>query len=731
VAESQQSTKPVVPLPLWVYPTITVLISVIAAVVRVVITPRFYYFDDTQNGAFGIWYELGERLLSGRWSILNPQVWQGGNYLAEGQWGLFNPLTLLFGLGTQAIDDVVLYVTIVKIALLAAMALGVYLLSRSFGAHPAWSVVAGVAAPLAGFTMYMDAPSWVTGLVNSALIPFAWWALRRTLNEKKSPLPFLIFAYLLITAGYIFGVMILAVILGVTLLEALMSKDRDNIRLSLIASVFSGLVTIAIYLPGILTAPVTSRGGFSVRNDYFLNADINDLLAAAVPSSTVSIQGWWGVVAPVPLQYVAWFLPLFVLVLPMTKEATRKLVPLLVVLGISLLLVLGPSAIGPIRFPVRMMPYVVISALVIFAVAASHRYPATLSWKRLLLVGGVAAGSTWFAFVEVPRTGFQLAAFFVGIAIALLALRWVSTLAFAQRAPEWRHDLAAGVIVLTTLALVVPQALVDRSSPLGDFGVPSSISEMKRPLGQAENDVLVVGDVQAMGTMPNYQETLVANLWYVNDHNVMNVYSVLQFNGFSSELCMDWRGSTCPELFSALFVPDEQTGVLLVDLLSINSLLVLNMDGTVDAPAEPSGWSLRETGEYSYLYVRDDLVAPAGGVVWQSDGLEVTTVDTSETSVTLRVDKVPSDGGQIALSRLAWPGYSIDNGEFVDPVRGYLLSAHIDADAAGKTVEISFRPPGWALELASFVIAMAIAIVWPVMHVRKRRKQRVALNAEA
>ena len=49
---------------------------------------RFYFADDTQAGAYGIWYELGERLRAGTLPLLEVSTWQAGNVLAEGQWGV-------------------------------------------------------------------------------------------------------------------------------------------------------------------------------------------------------------------------------------------------------------------------------------------------------------------------------------------------------------------------------------------------------------------------------------------------------------------------------------------------------------------------------------------------------------------------------------------------------------------------------------------------------------------
>ena len=43
----------------------TVLTVIIAACIPLLYTPRYYFLGDTQIGAFGQWYHLGEKLRSG------------------------------------------------------------------------------------------------------------------------------------------------------------------------------------------------------------------------------------------------------------------------------------------------------------------------------------------------------------------------------------------------------------------------------------------------------------------------------------------------------------------------------------------------------------------------------------------------------------------------------------------------------------------------------------------
>ncbi|MBN9169746.1 MAG: YfhO family protein, partial [Microbacterium sp.] len=386
----------------------------------------FYFADDSEIGAFGQWWKLGDSLLSGGIPVLNPRAWEAGNYFAEGQWGLLNPVTWLIALGARASENPAALMAIVKIAFFVVMCLGVYLLARSFGASAPWAALAGVLAPLGGFTVYMDAPSWATGLLNAALLPWVWWGLRRMVEGDRSIWAYVVSSYVLITFGYVFGVMVLVVVLLESLVRALVQRDRARALRVLVASVWGGLLTIVVYLPGVLTAPVTERAGLGISNTGFLNADLSDLFSAASPTATATIGSWWGPETAAPLVYAAWILPLFPLVLPMTRDAVRRCIPLLVVGAVALLAVIGPSQVGPIRWPVRFMPYLVIVAVVLFAVAASDGFPRRVARRGILWSFGLIVLSTGLAFASTPNEWKGIGLTAVVQSVFVLAAAWVA-----------------------------------------------------------------------------------------------------------------------------------------------------------------------------------------------------------------------------------------------------------------------------------------------------------------
>lgn len=710
-------------------PLAVAVLTVAMSLLRVAWTPGFYYADDTQLGSVGIWYALGDSLLRGVIPTLDPQAWQAGNYWAEGQWGLINPIIWAIAIGTRLSADVAVTATIVKIVFLVVLALGTYVLARSFSASPTWAGVAAVLVPQAGVTAYIDGPAWVSDLITTALFPWVWWALRRAV-AGRSPIPFLILGYLLVTVGYVFGTIMLAVLLAEALVTAIVRRDRRTVLRAVAASSWSALWTIVIYLPGVLTAPVTKRGTTEIGNYFFLNADLSDLGSATIPVATSSVGAWWGPVTAGPLMYIAWALPLVLLTAPWARSQWRGTRPLVVVAVVTLLFVLGPSDIGPLRWPIRLMPYLAIAALVLFALLMTRGYPQRVSRRGLMSAVVVAVVMAWLSWAQTPSIWrsvvlcllVQLIVVVGGYLLARLPAR------SAPSGPRVREGsvaaiIAAGIAIIT-VGFAAYQMRAFPVSPLPTFAAPSEVRQMAEVLDDSEGDVTTVGDALSNAFSPaTFEESLIANLWYFSTANVANVYTVLPFSTYSDDLCVDLRGSTCAGALDTLLSVDDATGAVVADLLSVSGILAYRTT-VPDAPAAlPDGWRVVSEGEATWRIARDHPLPSAGGVTWVGPGTVVTEVRRDETSVSVRVDAVGADP-RVILSRLAWPGYQIQGAAFADPTRGYLLTVDVSAASPGDVVTVSFAPPGRVLLIASGVAAVVLGIAWTVIFVVDRARRR-------
>jgi hypothetical protein len=258
----------------------------------------------------------------------------------------------------------------------------------------------------------------------------------------------------------------------------------------------------------------------------------------------------------------------------------------------------------------------------------------------------------------------------------------------------------------------------------------------------------VVGDpLDYPQELQTWEQTLMANAWYLSDASVLNRYQLVGYSKFNDTLCLRYLGGTCPELARRLFVPRPETGKLLVDELHIDNVQILKDSFNrpqvamasnnwvsrkvgVKIPDVPKGWHVAAESEATVLWSRDEPLGPAGGVTWTDDGVKLTEVSRDDTKIVLNVDSVPAGGGLAALSRLPWPGYSIEGAEFTQrPVAGFLLGIQVPADAAGKQITISFEPPGWRIGIPLWAIAVAWMLGWSVLvWVRGRRREPLQEN---
>ncbi|KQO99434.1 hypothetical protein [Leifsonia sp. Leaf264] len=711
---------------LW-WPVAAVATAILGAMIPLVFDPRFYFVDDTQSGAMGQWYEIGARFLAGDWSLIAPTVWQSGNYLAEGAWGIFSPPLWLIGAGMHLATDAVVYMTAVKLVFIGIAAFGVWLLARTFGAKESWAAVAAVAVPLTGFTLYIDAASWVNGFMAWAIWPLAWALTRRAVFQAKSPiLPLLAFMGL-IGIGYVHATLMLAAVLAATIVEAFLQKHRPTIVRAFAAATLAGLFAVIVHLPGLLVAPVTGRAS-GIGNSGLLTVSLNGLAASSTPVGSPWMKFFSGLDAPgAPILYIAWFLPLLAFVDWRTLVAVlRSRVSIVIVLAIALLAVLLPSDFGPLRFPVRLMPYLSASILVILAIALSLAPALRLGRARLGAAAAVTVGSAYFAFSAAPQYWKWIAVVTV-VSIAMLYVVY-RLLGGGRRSenPARRNApaLVAVVVIGTTVALLVPQHHITGSSPLPDYGNPSLIADYKTQYTDAVGDVIVVGGVRNGDEHPEYwAETLMANMFYINDASVQNAYSAVYYPAYQSGLCMQYNGSTCGELFEKLFEVQPQTGKTLVDLIGVSTIQLVKAIVPEETRDEiPDGWHVAEDTELTRLLVRDEPVAPAGGVVWSSDGTTVTQLSEDAMGASFRVDSVGSDGGTVALSRIPWPGYEVEGATLTkDPVEPFLLGVHVEPGSEGTVVHVSYHAPGYPVELAAGALIVLIGAAWAVLRRLRRR----------
>jgi membrane protein implicated in regulation of membrane protease activity len=684
-------------------------------------TPRFYFYGDTQIGSFGQWYHLGSELRDGHWPLIDLQRWRAGNYVAEGQWGQWNPLVLLISVASTFASNAMVFCTVLKVVVAVLGSLGGFLLCRSYGVRREIAFVVSVALPLGGVTQYLDLTTWATGLLVWALLPWAWWAIRRTLRGRN-PFPALALCYLLVTVGYVYGTIYLALVLIGCLVDAAILREWPALLRVLGVGVCAGLLAVTVYLPGLLTAPVTTRGSWEILDTNNLPVSMQDYAVSVIPT---------GVVPPgigrrdmTPLGYLAWFLPILTWVRPSrVSSALRPAAGLLFVLVSVGLWSLGPTQVGPLRYPVRLLPVVTLCALVVAGILASRATTRPTRGQLGLSLLWVGAAAFLAASHALYTTRAQLTSFaLVSVAIVLVWWLWrrgTATDASARLRARMPAVVAA-VVALCSLGFLILQHSYFPTPQSKERNMPALVSDYRRPLEGSVGDVFMVGApndaIQADASVTS--DFLTASAWYVTGRPIQNTYTTIGFATYNDRYCITLIGGVCRPALAMLRSTEPQTGMSRLDLLSVSTVLI-RKEGvsakTLDNP--PPGWRIGRETPLSVMWVRERPLPAAGGVVWSSPGTRVETLAEDTRTVRLRVTAVSDQGGTVAFSRLAWPGYRVEGGGSLSDqlVDGYLTTLRLPASTEGKVVTLHYDPPGWPLELAAWTVSVVASIAWSLM----------------
>jgi hypothetical protein len=686
--------------------------------------PRHYFQGDTQNAYYGWFHHLGDAILHGRWPMLDAQAGSAGNPLAEGQEGLYSPLSWLIGIGATAAPQLVVYATLVKLGIATISVVGCYLLARGYGVRPGLAALAAVAVQLGGFTLSADGPRWVAGQLVAALLPWAWWAARRTL-AGANPWPLVVSTFLLVTTGYVFGTMYLGLVVVGLLLEALLIRDWPGVRRLLLLCGYVALLCVTVYLPGILTSPVTWRNEWDVDGPGFLEMDPVMVLLTGHPTTVppnVSLLDEPALGADqVPFTYVAWFLPLvcWVAFLRLRHE-WRSLVSVVVPLVLAVVWTLLPYLMGPIRMPGRVMSVVTLTAVLLVVVLLDRALDRSSAGRPALLRVGLSL--VWVAAAAVGATLLRPSSWWLQVAAGTVVVGCV----VATYVAVPRRRLMPAVMIAASMGIAMLQLTAMPAGVGGERGSPGGLSAYTHLLPGSRGDVLVVGlSPEVLEEHPEIaRSVLPGSLWDLTGKPVHNGYTTLGFRDYNFRFCIRFNGDTCPEALDAMLETEPATGLPWVDLHSISTLVLVDLPPARTA-SPPDGWHVAHDEDHVVTWVRDSPLPSAGGVVWSSPGTRVHEVSRSETSTTFVVDRVGGPDAGVVLSRIAWPGYQVDGAAFGEPLGGHLVRVELGADDVGSIVTVRFRPPGWRLEVGSLGVAILLGLAWTLSTaIGHRRRQR-------
>ncbi|ROZ46389.1 hypothetical protein EEB13_19585 [Rhodococcus sp. WS3] len=705
-------------------------VGVIAGYIAVVLAnARHFYTDDTESQYAPLWVMLGRNLREGHLPVLVPENWMAGNYAIE-EAGLLNPPQLLIDLIAPSFDNLALYATLVKLIFAIILGLGVFRICLEYGSKPAWAAVAGVSIPFTGFLLFFDEASWMTAFTGTAWMVQAWASAIRYSRGKSGPIPTFVFLYLAMSVQYVFpavesGLMIVAVAIGEVVYQ---QRWLPSLRL-LAVSACAALAGLATYLPSLLTADVTWRGASEVKNDAFLAVPWSESLNASLPSAMPAFVSWWGYIQTMPMVYIAWFLipALAFIDWGKARGAARELTAVGIFTVAVLMWTAGPSTIGPLRWPARVLPMVAIGLLLLVCILLG-RYATTDNWRRRGAAAGILVG---LLLIRSASAAPSLLEWHVISAVAVAALG--AAMVWLGRT---KGTAAACILAIAAVSpIAYAQVRAAQPTPMS-WNLPESRSDMKAAFPDFDGTTLQLADRAliapdqrtldgAYGSLAfgNYPKDL--ELTYTSGYTPNGHYY------FGNLLCMRWDMSVCPDAFARAFAVEPETGRTLVDLMNVDRVVLQNAlyPDARNQPA-PDGWKWVDyPGHDNYISVLkrvDGPVSTRNGRISHTEGVEATSVAETNMSSTLRVSS--SGGGKVVFARLGWPGYRATlNGESVpiDVVAKSFVTVDVPAGTKDAELVLTWRPPGWKIGGASMVAGILGLGVLEWMYLRGRRRDRI------
>ncbi|TSE00712.1 YfhO family protein [Skermania sp. ID1734] len=691
---------------------------------------RYFYQDDTESGAIGNWLQLGRIIRAGHFPSLVLDAWMSGNYPVEGQGGLWNPVQMLINVVAPSIDNLALLAAGVKLIFSIILGWGIFRVAREYGARPGWAAVAGASAPFAGFTLFFEQPSWVTSLIGAAWVLQAWASGIRYARGKSGPIPVFVFLYLAITVGYVHAALmsglVIACLIAGEWLVARSWRPAARVAAAGIAAAAAGAIT---YLPGVLSSGVTWRDGAQgVVNNNFLVAPWSETLTASIPTSVSSIQSWSGETTYAPVTYISWFVvpALAFVAWRSVGPALRELAAPAAFLVAILLFTAGPSDIGQIRWPARLLPYAAITVLILVTVLLSR-----FGTLRPLRPRLVAAGL--IVLVLLLRAGSSGPQYFGRHALSALFIIVVGGLAL-YLARRYGPRSAAALLLVP----IVPIALYQVSSyphVLTQWFFPTTQSAAKAEFPDFPGANLQLGNRGLIKMAPGPHSPWHAQVYgnYAKDLDLsyVNNYTPVGHIDFSQLLCMTYDGSTCKDAFHKVFAVDPWTQRTFVDLMMIDRVILQRKQYPhVDQQPPPPGWKwvpvAGEAGRQIAVLERvDGPVSTRGNRISATVNASATPEESTTNTARARVSS--DHGGSVVFARLAWPGYRATlNGQPLQTkgLGGVFLYVDLPPGTHDAELVISFRPPGERLGFAGMAFGVVVLLVLVGIDLRSRRKRR-------
>lgn len=675
------------------------LIGVFSTLLPYALKPGFYFLDDKQHYFLPHARDIGAMLHRGEFPWLSLNIWQAGNYVVEFQHGLFNPLNLALHYLIFPVLDQPLAAMLWAMPLVVLTAVGAFLLALRLGATPGFALVAALCASSNNYLLYWNAASWHLALSSFPWFLLATWVALSPRRTAGRLVGLAACVYLGFTSGFPQG-MVALLVMGVVLfiVRGALGRCWRYACVDAVSMTAGALMAAPAFLPLAIALGQSARssGVFSLN---VLVPELADVLNLSTPSF-VTLLTFGSPSLPhmstAAEYYVAWFmLPLIIVLRPAWAQLRRP--EFMVCVGVALVLLLaslGPEQLGPLRWPLRFVPFFQVLALVVFLGLLGRAAPWQLS--RRSLVGAVAILLLGFllAWQQAPRQGSLHVIFLLTCLGGLAGFLLLARLRPLFAAP-WLGVSAAVVFALT-------HVYYDQNAFWQDWDAPRrAIDAPAHDLNRGNDEVRYdfrAAHIELPVRMSELVEHRSGSIPLLEGRQSINGYSPVGHGALSRAFCMDDFGGTCPRALIELLSEDPASGRLLADLMRVDRVLLGTRDPQRLAHTPLlAGWDRVRDGRYITVFERRLAPLP-GSVSHTPPGIEVrSAIRSGATHEYLTIAAAPdSPGGRLMFARLWWPGYraTLDGVPVpVEPYRGFLVSVNLPPGRGGA-LELRYVPAG-------------------------------------
>lgn len=669
------------------------LIGWFSVLVPFLCNPQFYFNDDEETQFYAYYIDIGHHLRQGQWPGLTLSTFYGGNLIDDWQYAMLNPFSLLTYWIIAPMSNLLLIGLFLATIYLTLITLGGYCLGRLLGLGRILALAAAAAISTNNFLLYIHGFSWFPGLIAFAWFLWAWVAIEgyRHAKTTRSLLGIIVATYLAVTSGYPHAILMLgALVLGYAVEWVVIAQSWRRAGIFLLVSFAALLMTMPFLFPALLSFGWMLRPS-GIQNNGFLMPELGSVLNLSSIFLLPRMHLYSGIHPSYPMMYVAWYIMPMLPIIAWDKAAALKRKPALLIFGaIGVFLLFSPEVLGPIRFPLRFLPYVHVAIIFSFLLLISQPGVFRLTWPRLAGTGAILFLQFTSSVTAYPDImALQFASIILSTMMMVVAVRFV----------YFKRWLRLEVLLLGSTLIVfgLVHLAAPKNADLANFKTPPRNNANGPSVGHPfQGYELFIGP---MVFDSRYDVRMAAQHIYTGVYTV-NGYSALKHKGINPLIgADDWFEMPSSGVLHFLLGIEPETGQTVVSLMRANRLLIYRDYVEEALPLLGDDWIPAGQGKYSHAFDRKNPNRQNTTLAYASPGIvtvpgSVVTGEKEELQITGN-----DNGGKLVFARLWWPGYEaqLEGKPLVTgPLGEIFVKVELPPGARGM-LTLQFIPPGFKL----------------------------------